>query len=344
MPDKSAIILQVIIALFSLVTGLATGLIVTFYGNKLNQKNKKETRFDIIHTATNEIKKYSQKTKSAGESRDLLEYIIYKLPVRVNEISNERSKFQNSKKLIVDRANFFAILNICIFLFQIFFYQVLDLQPIYFLLAFTAIFIVICSSIILEIFLIVPLFKNIMVYIKKMKSLNEDIEKIKSIKAINSISKEELIEFIRQRKIIGYGTTIQDIKDELEMFDIKSADSDIIRAHLNIFFTDDPKEKREILQMFYLDGKTHESFDELSDKQILVFFDTVKNNIENKPKAIRSFLSLYYPESEERQGFLNAYFNDGKFHESFEEISDEDILKIFETINKEMEFQKSGEK
>ena len=83
----------------------------------------------------------------------------------------------------------------------------------------------------------------------------------------------------------------------------------------------------------------HENYSNLIWREY--HLDTVKNNIENKPKVIRSYLNLEYSNPEERQDFLDLYFMDEKIHESFDELSDEEILTFIETTKKNIEFLKA---
>lgn len=338
-PQTSDIILQIFVAFLTLITSLITA----YFDYKMSQekKSKGNTKLGIIKAAANEIRKYSQQTKSIGENKDLLEYIIYKLPIKVNELAIDKNKIQASQNSLVNKVKIFVALNVCILFLQILFYYILDVQPIYSISGFSIISILICLAIVLEAFILVPYYKSIRAYKKKAKSFIDELDKMEGTKTINSISREKLTEFIRQRNKFGFGTSLNNVKEELESYGIKVPDSENIRSHLNFFFFDDPEGRRDILFSFYLDGKTRESFDELSDKEILHFFETLKNNIGSKPKAVRSYLNLYYSDPEERREILDIYFMDEKVHESFDEVSDEEILSFIETTKRNFEYLKT---
>lgn len=80
----SEIILPILLALL-------TSLIPVYFGLKFGQqKNSRvETKLEIIKVATSDIREYSQQTKSIGESKDLIDFIVHKLPILVTEIENK---------------------------------------------------------------------------------------------------------------------------------------------------------------------------------------------------------------------------------------------------------------
>lgn len=275
-PQVSDIILQTFVALLTLITGLITAYFAFRLGQQ--KKSKSDTKLGIIRAVTSEIRKYSEQIKSIGENKDLLDYIIYKLPIKVNELTADISRLQVEGKSLANKSKISLALNVCILFLQIVFYYIFDLQPIYSVVLFSIISILLFLAFALEVFILVRYFRVIKAYRKNVRSFIDELDKIEGTRRISSIGQDKLIEFIRQRNKLGFGTSLNNIKNELESYGIKVSDAEIIRSHLNLSYSDNPEGRRNILLAFYFDGKTHESFNELSDEEILSFTEFVKKN------------------------------------------------------------------
>lgn len=264
-------------------------------------------------------------------------------PISVNEISKTIGTLEPKLDILNPKIKFLAIINICALILEIGLTYFFDLTLITTLAIFLITSLIMVLTLGLMARIIISVRKDVRNLRERYQLFTDEMEKIKGGRIINSITRNELTDFISQRNKLGYGISLTNIKDEFELYGLKVPDVEILRAHYDFFFSSNPEGWREILTAFFADGKTHESFDELSDKEILEFIDTVKNNIENKPKVIRSYLDLYYPNPEDRREILNIYFMDGKSHENFDELSDEEVINFEDTVRKNLETIKTQE-
>lgn len=340
-PQISDIILQIFVAFLTLLTSLITA----YFAYKLGQqkKPKVETKLGIIRAATSDLRKYSQQTKSSGESKDLIDFIIYTLPTKVIELEDNLKELHVVENKLVTKRKLLATIAILILLLEFYYFFVINLKPITELIAIS-----VFSSI--SIILLITSIRISTTFLRGVQDTDTMLQQIKGVfekargqNLFNLKSRENLTEFIKQRNDLGYGISLTNIREELELYGLKVPDSEIMRSHFDLFFFNNPDGRRRILSAFFLDGEHHESFDELSDKEILEFLETVKNNVSKMLKVIRSYLKSHYSDPEERQAILNIYFGDGKHHEDFDEISDEEIMNFLEIIEKNIETMKVQE-
>jgi len=277
-PHMSAVIFQIFISVLT----LATSLIVTYFAFKLNQKSKseKDTKLQIIKAATHDIQKYSEKIKHPKEDNDLLDYIIYHLPEKVNEVQSRINSLEAMKDKIYPKLKYFTGINICALLLETVFLYLINLDVILKMVIFSATSLILLSTIVSMARIIKPFVRDVRELRKKYKLFIDDLGKAKGASiSITSITREKLTKLIKQRNKMGFGTSISSIKNELDLYGITVTESEIIRSSLNIFYPN-LEERRQVLDIFYMDGKTHENFDELTDKEILGFMERVKINLE----------------------------------------------------------------
>ncbi len=277
LPQTSDIILQVFVAFLTLITSLITAYFVFKLGT--TKKTKGNTNLGIIKAATSETRKYSHKIKSVGENKDLIDYIIYTLPTKVDELNADHNRTQVSQSSLASKVKFFVILNAFVLFLQAVFY-ISDLEPAYTILGFAIISISLCLTVALELFILIPYYRSLRAHKKKVQSFIDELNKIEGTKIINSITRNDLTEFINQHSKWGFGTSLADIKNELAMYGIKVSDSDVIRAHLNLYYSDS-KQRQASLNIYFMDGKSHKSFEEISDEDILNFTEDLSKNLES---------------------------------------------------------------
>jgi len=278
LPQVSAIIFQIFVTSLTLIASL----IVTYFGYKLNQQNKSrdDTKLQLIKAATHDVQTYTDKAISQGEYKDAIEYIIYKIPVETEEISKAIRILEKKIEVIRPRLIFFLIINICATLLEIGLTFFLDLELLPKLIIFLSTTLILLITIGVTVKVFIPFVKDARKTIKKHELFSEELVHIKKIGNNILISRADLTKLINQRNKLGFGTSISNIKNELDMYGIAVKESDIIRSHLDIFYPNS-KDRNEILTIFHQDGKLHESFDELSDEEILTFLETVEKNIES---------------------------------------------------------------
>lgn len=275
MLEISAILLQVFIAFMSLISGL----ILTYFSFRLNQKNKssEERKLEIIRAATREIKKYSEQIKPPKENKELADYIIYEIPAIVNEIESGLSILKAESNRIYSKLKYISVVIVSILLSEsiLLFYFDLSLVLEWVIFLITSLLMVLTIGSVMG--KIKQLRRDAERTTKKYQLFTDELDNIKSVYNTRLFTCDQLTEFIRQRNKLGFGISLTNIKEELELYGIKFTDAKIIRAHLNLFYPN-PEDQQEILTIFYMDGKAHLDFNELSDTEILSFFGTIEKN------------------------------------------------------------------
>ena len=215
-PQLPAIIFQIFVTSLTLIASL----IVTYFGYKLNQQNKSrgDNKLQLIKAATHDVQTYADKAISQGEYKDALGYIIYKIPVEVDEISKALSISEKKVEIIRKRFTLFLVINICAILIEFGLTFFLDLELLPTLIIFISTTLILLLTIGAMARLIIPFLKDVRETRKKHDLFNEELVHIKEIGNNISISGADLTELINQRNKLGFGTSIRNIKNELDMY------------------------------------------------------------------------------------------------------------------------------